>query len=837
MFNSESDSKDKKKSLTSNGELSLEKWVLDRVNKAIDKFDEEKRLEQFRRRKEDRLVEKLREISINRLDKDDFFHNYTEEKKDDEHKIKRYKNENHRVKRNILIKREFILQMIFICLTVALVLYPRLNGFFLDFHGWYPEFNSFFNSQVDFVSVVILFLIIGIVIFRAKFQSEKPISNKYIYIYFLNLILFFGYLSIGSSLYFLWFGDYSDSNGTFDQIIFFSQLLILPILSIWYWVYSNRMIPVLDKMDMEIRNKVSEIDKKIKSCEGMIDELTSNIVEDVRVQLEQDYDLIKLDDYDTKVPRYLSQRTFRKVGERHDEYEPTEELLSLTNYITEMDKGSFGIAGVRGFGKTALMKALEKNLEGKNSNNYVTVWLSAPTAINEETFLLSVLAKLATCVGTKLTQNQCWPDDPPEIKIQQEKRNRIAKFILCIIPVLLISIGGLAFFPEYKNGLTPISEVLSFIVLLIVVFLLCAFLIKRFRGFYRRSTLRHETLIFASTEMLENLWFQHKKSESNQALLTHYGVQLGSSSGTEKTRQPFTLPHLIQMWDNFVQLVTTSGNFRKVVIFIDEIDKISGTEKIGEFMRILKALYIPMNLFFIVSISEDAYDRFQKRTSPSMERDEFDSCFDHIIHIEEMKFDEIKEVLDNRILGYKLSIPITLLIWMLSRGNPRDAIRITRDVCMKYQEKDISLLTRKLCLVQLNTCHDINQVIFKSNGLNFEELNLQIPRSDDNNTVIQYLLKYVQKISSSQEDPDYIFKLYIAEMVYIITVFEFFSKEPIKRSRELYEGPEEKDGDKKPLELFLDVQKRLSTGAASQTLAELNSFRGRFKLERIDLIS
>ena len=325
---------------------------------------------------------------------------------------------------------------------MSLILFPHLHDTLNDLYSFLPNLNLLIGPREDFAWVLILIPILGILFFRARYQSEKTISNKFIYVYTLNLIIIVGYLATGNNFYVLW-SNYLNSNGAYEQIVFFSLLLTISLLSIRYWGYSKTMITILDNLDKETQNKVSEIRKNIKSREKDIDELTSNIVEDVRVRLEQDNDLKKLDDYDTKVPRYFSQRPFRKVGERHDEYELTKDLKDLTKYVTEMDKGSFGIAGVRGFGKTALMRALEKKMEGGNSNKYVTVWLSAPTAISEETFLLSVLAKLATRVGTKLTKNLFWPDENPDILIQQKKRNQIIKSMSCILLVLGVCAVGI----------------------------------------------------------------------------------------------------------------------------------------------------------------------------------------------------------------------------------------------------------------------------------------------------------------------------------------------------------------------------------------------------------
>ena len=80
MPNSGSDSNATPSHLGSKEESSSDKLILNYVNKAIEKFEKEKHLEQFKRRKEDELVEELRRISINKLDRDDFFHNFSEKK-------------------------------------------------------------------------------------------------------------------------------------------------------------------------------------------------------------------------------------------------------------------------------------------------------------------------------------------------------------------------------------------------------------------------------------------------------------------------------------------------------------------------------------------------------------------------------------------------------------------------------------------------------------------------------------------------------------------------------------------------------------------------------------
>ena len=159
------------------------------------------------------------------------------------------------------------------------------------------------------------------------------------------------------------------------------------------------------------------------------------------------------------------------------------------------------------------------------------------------------------------------------------------------------------------------------------------------------------------------------------------------------------------MWDDFIKYVTEgvgqSHGIEKIIVFIDEVDKMKDVGSIGRFMLILKALYNPLNLFFVVSISEDVYKHFQKKLAPFYQRGEFDSTFDHLLEIVRMDFGQTSNLLNKRILGYDLPIPAIVLIWILSRGNPRDIVRLAREVLAKFQEKDCAEIALEFCTSQL----------------------------------------------------------------------------------------------------------------------------------------
>ena len=125
------------------------------------------------------------------------------------------------------------------------------------------------------------------------------------------------------------------------------------------------------------------------------------------------------------------------------------------------------------------------------------------------------------------------------------------------------------------------------------------------------------------------------------------------------------------MWDDYLKNITRpNGPFGKVVVFIDEVDKMKDVESITKFLLILKALYAPMKLFFLVSISEDAYSLFQRRVLSTEKKNEFDSCFDHLERLERMDHEQTRKLLNQKIIGPDLPKNLTLLIWMLSPATP-----------------------------------------------------------------------------------------------------------------------------------------------------------------------
>ena len=387
--------------------------------------------------------------------------------------------------------------------------------------------------------------------------------------------------------------------------------------------------------------------------------------------------------------------------ERHDDYKSTAVYRFIKSYIDTHDRGSIGIAGARGAGKTSLMRNLQRALAKERPRDVHTAWVSAPTQIEEREFLLSVLARLVISVGVRRTGNDYWPDPSPETRIRVRRYTRLAVVVvLSAVFWFLASRTNLysvvrdrldLALPTALNWQYTSWDLLTTLIVVGAIWLALQWLLRR-RDTTGRDSTDGRILLGAGQTLLEELWYERKQTLTS-------GLTLFPASGhvsTERKRQPFTLPHLIDLWAQFVRLLT-KHHCKKVVVFVDEVDKLKSNEKIEECMRILKALYEPDNLMFVVSISEDAYIEFQKGTLGQENRNAFDSSIDHWQVVEGIRCEELRTLINSRMLGHPFSIPVIQLIWMLSRGNPRDAIRLARRIPKDKRTRKLTDVALELC--------------------------------------------------------------------------------------------------------------------------------------------
>ncbi|MER5194261.1 P-loop NTPase fold protein [Streptomyces sp. NPDC002755] len=155
-------------------------------------------------------------------------------------------------------------------------------------------------------------------------------------------------------------------------------------------------------------------------------------------------------------------------------------------------------------------------------------------------------------------------------------------------------------------------------------------------------------------------------------------LNLGSTYGTSLTASPLTLPELVQQLRR--TLAEVAGELRsqerRLVVAIDEIDRLGSTAKALEFLGEIKAILGVTGVHFLISVSEDVGAAFVRRGLPG--RDVADSTFDDVVHVRPCSWEESKRILGQRAAG--VSEPFVALAHALAGGVPRDLIRYSREM-------------------------------------------------------------------------------------------------------------------------------------------------------------
>jgi hypothetical protein len=150
------------------------------------------------------------------------------------------------------------------------------------------------------------------------------------------------------------------------------------------------------------------------------------------------------------------------------------------------------------------------------------------------------------------------------------------------------------------------------------------------------------------------------------------------SRSIAQAEQPQSYPEIVNEFRDFSRMVATVAHHyhHRVFIGIDELDKIGTADQAEQFLNEIKGIFGIPHLYFMVSVSDDALNAFERRGLPL--RNAFDSSFDEIMYIGTLSYEESRRLLYRRVIG--LSEPFVALCHCLAGGLARDLIRAARQV-------------------------------------------------------------------------------------------------------------------------------------------------------------
>jgi hypothetical protein len=198
--------------------------------------------------------------------------------------------------------------------------------------------------------------------------------------------------------------------------------------------------------------------------------------------------------------------------------------------------------------------------------------------------------------------------------------------------------------------------------------------------------------------VVNNLRWQGQRSSSQSFDLSPWSglFHIGRAKSATQTQRDIGRARLISDFQKFVRSISRQDNVSRIVIAIDELDKLPSADDLIRVINELKDILHIEGTHVVVSVSTEALDRFLLRGTPL--RDVFDSSFDDIIKIARLSPDEAVEILQKRATGFPRDW--ALICYALAGGLARDLLRYARSLIEAYRTIGVDDLQRlSRCLV------------------------------------------------------------------------------------------------------------------------------------------
>ncbi|MBL7261135.1 AAA family ATPase [Paractinoplanes lichenicola] len=174
-------------------------------------------------------------------------------------------------------------------------------------------------------------------------------------------------------------------------------------------------------------------------------------------------------------------------------------------------------------------------------------------------------------------------------------------------------------------------------------------------------------------------FLQNVSRELSGVFKSSRGFDIGRKWTRQLIEQPASHPDLVREFRRFAADVaewwtTTRPGGGRVIVVIDEVDRINDGELAEKFINEIKGVFGVRGCTYLVTISEDALALFERRMIGI--RPALDSTFDEVLRLGIMTLDDSVELLGRRLIGCPR--PFMALCHALAGGLPRELLRAAR---------------------------------------------------------------------------------------------------------------------------------------------------------------
>ncbi|MGM1065073.1 hypothetical protein [Saccharothrix sp. Mg75] len=211
---------------------------------------------------------------------------------------------------------------------------------------------------------------------------------------------------------------------------------------------------------------------------------------------------------------------------------------------------------------------------------------------------------------------------------------------------------------------------------------------------WRRRVLPHP-LVSAAREHLSLLAYVRTYANEVSGKGGFKGLELAGKRAWTMTGRPLTHPEVVKGLRDFLSRVVVALSAEsgaapgRVIIAIDELDRIGTGEPARRFLNEIKAVFDVPGCHYLVSVSTEAQHDFE--LSGIGLRSVFDSSFDEVVRVDYLDLAYAQKLLQRYVLG--LSAQFQALAHVFSGGLARQLVRTARAVVEQGRERRGSLLS------------------------------------------------------------------------------------------------------------------------------------------------
>lgn len=327
--------------------------------------------------------------------------------------------------------------------------------------------------------------------------------------------------------------------------------------------------------------------------------------------------------------------------------------------ILKSNGGSYGLSGARGAGKSWLMLRakdwVETEAEGTGRLGGIGLWYPSPSEYDPLAFLASLSDGFATEIDR-------WYRRSPVVRWNELVAGSFG------VAAGLTGAAGV-FWRAWEVGAGHVLGTILSLVLGGLIAVTAWQLARMLLGPQRERDLAREARIVRERARYTATYRESRELgvEGGRGLI----ARGRAARERELVQRPSTLSSMV---NDFRALAREAGDVTgRVVIAIDELDKMSEPDKVRALLRDVKGIFEVPHVHFLVSVSDEAARKLS--LGALSERNEFNSSFYTVVEAHPAKPADLAELLTARTDGH-LPREVALVLAVLAGGNPREVVRL-----------------------------------------------------------------------------------------------------------------------------------------------------------------